>query len=331
MEIVATQLTKNFPVFHKQPGLWGSIKSLFYRQKSIKYALTDINFSIASGSMVALLGPNGSGKTTLMKIISGVLTPTSGSVQNGIFIPFQRKKEFLKKMSLVMGQKSQLWWDLPTVDSLQFFQVIYEIPKTAFEDRLKRYSKLLEITEILHQPVRKLSLGQRMRCEFLAAIIHHPQLLLLDEPTIGLDIISQQTIRQFLVEYHAQTGSTIILTSHNMQDIANLCERAIILQKSRIVFDDQISTLHTKYAKDKRISLTLAPGADLPILPDNVHKIVHPNLVIDLIVPYNAVASLAAQILNQTQVETFSVHEPTLEEIIRQFFIDTDTHSKNLP
>lgn len=331
MEIVAAQLNKSFPVFHKEPGLWGSVKSLFYRQKSIKYALTDINFSIGQGSMIALLGPNGSGKTTLMKIISGVLTPTSGSVHAGTFIPFQRKKAFLKQMSLVMGQKSQLWWDLPTLDSLQFFQAIYEIPQSDFDQRLKRYSELLEITDILRQPVRKLSLGQRMRCEFLAAIMHHPQLLLLDEPTIGLDIISQQTIRQFLVEYHAQTQSTIILTSHNMQDIANLCERAIILQKSRIVFDDQISSLHSKYAKEKRISLTLAPGEALPILPANVHKIVHPNLVIDLIVPYNAVASLAAQILNQTKIETFSVHEPTLEEIIRQFFIDTDQSSKTLP
>lgn len=331
MEIIAAQLTKSFPVFHKQAGLWGSIKSLFYRQKSIKQALADINFYVPSGSMVALLGPNGSGKTTLMKIISGVLTPTAGSVHVGQFVPFQRKKTFLKQMSLVMGQKSQLWWDLPTLDSLQFFQAIYEVPQSDFAQRLKRYSELLEITDILRQPVRKLSLGQRMRCEFLAAIMHHPQLLLLDEPTIGLDIISQQTIRQFLVEYHAQTGSTIILTSHNMQDIANLCERAIILQKSRIVFDDQISRLHSKYAKEKRISLTLAPGADLPILPDNVHKIVHPNLVIDLIVPYNAVASLAAQILNHTQIETFSVHEPTLEEIIRQFFIDTDESSKTLP
>lgn len=330
MEIVAAQLAKSFPIFHKQPGLWGSVKSLFYRQKSQKHALTNINLHIPAGDMVALLGPNGSGKTTLMKIISGVLLPTSGSIQADRFIPGERKKTFLRQMSLVMGQRSQLWWDLPTLDSLQFFQAIYEIDPTDFAERLKRYSALLDIEDILRQPVRKLSLGQRMRCEFLAAIMHHPKLLLLDEPTIGLDIISQQTIRQFLLEYHSQTGSTIVLTSHNMQDIANLCQRAIILQKGSIVFDDQISTLHSKYAKEKRISLTLAPGADLPALPANVQKITQPNLVIDLIVPYNAVASLAAQILNQTQIETFSVHEPTLEEIIRQFFIDTDTPSKNL-
>lgn len=331
MEIVAAQLAKSFPIFHKQPGLWGSVKSLFYRQKSLKNALTNINFHIPSGSMIALLGPNGSGKTTLMKIISGVLMPSAGTIQAGGFNPSERKKTFLRTMSLVMGQRSQLWWDLPTLDSLQFFQAIYEIKPADYGERLKRYSTLLDIEDLLRQPVRKLSLGQRMRCEFLAAIMHHPQLLLLDEPTIGLDIISQQTIRQFLLEYHSQTGSTIILTSHNMQDIANLCQRAIILQKSRIVFDDQINTLHNKYAKEKRISLTLAPGADLPALPADVHKIIHPNLVIDLIVPYNAVASLAAQILNQTQIETFSVHEPTLEEIIRQFFIDTDTSPKNLP
>ncbi len=301
------------------------MQSLFYRQKTEKKALSEINFTIPGGSMIALLGPNGSGKTTLMKIISGVLLPSSGQLTVGDFVPGQRKKAFLKQMSLVMGQRSQLWWDLPTLDSLQFFQTIYEIPLAEYKLRLKRYAKLLDITDLLRQPVRKLSLGQRMRCEFLAAIMHHPQLLLLDEPTIGLDIISQQTIRQFLLEYHATTGSTIILTSHNMQDIANLCQRALIMQKSRIVFDDAITTLHTKYSKEKRISLTLAPGADLPPLPADVQKIMHPNLVIDLIVPYNAVASVAAQILNQTQVERFTIHEPTLEEIIHQFFLDTAT------
>lgn len=331
MNIVAQNLSKSFPTFHKNPGLWGSVQSLFYRQKKEKKALKEINFTIQSGSMIALLGPNGSGKTTLMKIISGVLLPSSGELLVGQFKPGQRKKAFLKQMSLVMGQRSQLWWDLPTLDSLQFFQAIYEIPLADYQSRLKRYAHLLDITDLLRQPVRKLSLGQRMRCEFLAAIMHHPQLLLLDEPTIGLDIISQQTIRQFLLEYHATTRSTIILTSHNMQDIANLCQRALIMQESRIVFDDQIATLHSKYNKEKRISLTLAPGADLPSLPSDVQKIIHPNLVIDLIVPYNAVASVAAQILNQTQVEHFTIHEPTLEEIIRQFFLDTAIHPTTSP
>lgn len=323
MHIVVQHLSKYFPVFHKAPGLWGSIQSLFYRKKSIKHALTDISVEINSGNMVALLGPNGSGKTTLMKIISGVLIPSSGTITANTFVPGKREKSFLKQISLVMGQRSQLWWDLPTLDSLQFFQAIYEIPRPEFENRLKRYSELLAIDDLLRQPVRKLSLGQRMRCEFLASILHHPQLLLLDEPTIGLDIISQQTIRQFLAHYHSTTGSTIILTSHNMQDIANLCERAIILQKSRIVFDNQLATLHQLYSKEKRIQLTLAPGSDLPTFAANVQKIIHPNLVIDLIVPYNDVAQVAADILAQTKVVSFTIHEPTLEEIIRQFFLDT--------
>lgn len=325
MDIHIQHVSKSFSLFHKQAGLWSSIKGIFYRPKTIKHALTDINVSIPSGTAVALIGPNGSGKTTLTKLMSGILTPTTGQITIGEFIPHQRKPSYLRQISLIMGQRSQLWWDIPALDSYHFLRSIYEIPRTVFDQRLAHYSKLLDIEGLITVPVRKLSLGERMRCEFLAAILHHPRVLFLDEPTIGLDIISQQTIRQFLVQYHQQEGATVILTSHNMQDIAAICQQGLLLQHGKIAFHNSLAALIDHYAKERTITIQLKPGDHLAPLAKHIKKISHPNLVVDLIVPYNEVALVTTQVLQNNTPQKLTIREPSLEEIVSQFFLDSSS------
>ncbi len=325
MDIHIQHVGKSFSLFHKQAGLWPSIKGVFYRPKTLKQALIDINLSIPSGTAVALIGPNGSGKTTLTKLMSGILTPTTGQVTIGEFIPYQRKPAYLRQISLIMGQRSQLWWDIPALDSYHFLRSIYEIPKTTFDQRLTHYSKLLDIERLITVPVRKLSLGERMRCEFLAAILHHPRVLFLDEPTIGLDITSQKTIRQFLVQYHQQEGATVILTSHNMQDIAAICQQGLLLHHGKVAFYNSLEALTDHYAKERTITIQLQPGDHLPPLANHIKKISHPNLVVDLIVPYNEVALVTAQVLQNNTPQKLTIREPSLEEIVSQFFLDSSS------
>lgn len=321
MDIVLEHVTKNFPVFEKKPGIWGSLQSLFVRRYKEKVAVNDISLTIESGSFLALLGPNGSGKTTLMKMLSGILVPTKGHIRIGRYTPQERKYSFLREISLVMGQKSQLWWDLPTMDTVQFFGSIYDIPKITLAQRLEELSELLQIQHLLHTPVRKLSLGERMRCELLVALLHYPKLLFLDEPTIGLDVVSQQRIRHFIKHYHTQQKATILLTSHNMADIDSLCKDLVILHQGKIVFQGQIDTFKKNHPLLSIIQCTLTHKQNLPHLPQVKRTEKITDLVVEFAVPYNDLAATTGQLLQNLKLSTLSIKEPGLDEIMHDFFV----------
>ncbi len=247
--IEVKNLTKTFKIYKKEPGLSGSLKSLFSRKYENKTAVNDVSFSIEEGELIGFIGPNGAGKTTTLKMLSGLLYPSGGSVSVLGYKPFDRKNEFLKQISLVMGQKNQLWWDLPPMDTFLLNKEIYEISDKDFKSRVEELSELLDVKDILNVQVRKLSLGQRMKCELMAALLHHPKILFLDEPTIGLDVVVQQKLRDFIKEYNIKYKATILLTSHYMRDVKHLCKRVVVINYGQIIYDGNLDQLTKQYAK----------------------------------------------------------------------------------
>src|ERR1700722_12131277 len=235
--IEARGLTKTYKVFQKNPGLRGAVPSLFRREYKAVHAVVDVSFSIEPGEMVAFLGPNGAGKTTTLKMLSGLIYPASGTARVLGFTPWDRPDAFRRRFSLIMGQKNQLWWDLPAADSFQLHREIYSLPRDAFERTLGDLTELFGVGKLTRQPVRELSLGERMKMELIAARLQEPQLLLLDEPTIGPDVISQVAIVKCLKEYKARRGVTMLLTSHYMRDVEALCQRVLVIAEGRVIFD----------------------------------------------------------------------------------------------
>lgn len=235
------RLSKTYRVPQKEPGFWGTLKSVFHRRTRDVPAVQDIIFSIAEGELVGFLGPNGAGKTTTLKMLAGLLHPTSGEAQVLGFTPWKRQRAFQKQFTMVMGQRSQLWWDLPAWDSFLLNREIYEIPEPQFRDTIQELESLLELGDLRDTPVKKLSLGQRMKAELACALLHRPSVLLLDEPTIGLDVLMQQKVRQFIRDYNRLRKATILLTSHNMEDIAELCPRIILINHGRLLFDGTLA------------------------------------------------------------------------------------------
>lgn len=247
--IEARHLTKTFRVAHKEPGLRGAVKGLFKREYREVHAVQDISFLIKEGELVGFLGPNGAGKTTTLKMLSGLLHPTSGEAQVMGYVPWKRERPFQMQLTMVMGQRTQLWWDLPAWDSFLLNKEIYEIPQVQFDETVEELASLLEIKELLEVPVKKLSLGQRMKAELACSLLHRPKVLLLDEPTIGLDVVMQQKVRDFILAYNRKYRATILLTSHNMDDIAELCRRVILINHGRILFDGTLPDFQTHYGK----------------------------------------------------------------------------------
>lgn len=242
--ITVEHLKKDFTYYKKEDGLKGSLKNVFKREMLTKEAVNDISFSVETGEIVGLLGPNGAGKTTTLKMLSGILCPTSGNIQVDGFTPWERKDEFKRRFAIVMGQKNQLWWDLPAIETFYLNKCIYDVPDDVYKKRVEELSDLLEVKELLQIQARRLSLGERMKMEILAALIHDPDILFLDEPTIGLDIISQQKIREFLKVINEEKKTTIILTSHYMGDVEALCKRAVIINHGKLVFDGKLDDLN---------------------------------------------------------------------------------------
>ncbi|MDP3043244.1 MAG: ABC transporter ATP-binding protein [bacterium] len=247
--IEVKNLSKTYEYYKKQPGLLASVKGLFRREKLYVEAVKEINFNIEEGELVGFLGPNGAGKTTTLKMLSGILYPSGGEARVLGHIPWKRQKEYQKQFALVMGQKNQLWWDLPAMESFILNKEIYEVPDKEFKYNLAELTELLDVKDILDIQVRKLSLGQRMKCELIAALLHKPKVLFLDEPTIGLDVVAQKNTRDFIKKYNKEKKTTIILTSHYMKDISQLCQRVIIIDLGRIIYDGRLDDLIKKYAE----------------------------------------------------------------------------------
>src|SRR5215218_4798108 len=251
--LTATNLVKTYKVYQKKTGLLGAVKGLFNREYKEVRAVDGVSFHVDPGEMVAFLGPNGAGKTTTLKILAGLIYPTAGAAQVLGFVPWQRRDAFRRQFSLVMGQKNQLWWDLPAADSFQLHREIYSIPEAEFHRTLGELTELLGVATLTRQAVRELSLGERMKMELIAALLHQPRLLLLDEPTIGLDVVAQVTIQQCLREYNARRGVTMLLTSHYMRDVEALCRRVLVIAQGRLVYDGELEGLADRFGHAKLV------------------------------------------------------------------------------
>src|SRR5438477_5080438 len=256
MPVIEVQgLTKSFRTYKKKPGLAGAIRGLFHREYEMTLAVKDINFAIEEGELVGFLGPNGAGKTTTLKMLSGLLYPTSGAARVLGYVPWVRKDGYRRQFALLLGQKNQLWWDLPARESLELNAKIYGIPDDARERTIGEMTDLLGVRDKLNVAVRELSLGERMKMELIASLLHQPKVLFLDEPTIGLDVVSQKTVREFLRHHNATLKTTIVLTSHYMTDIQELCERVIIIDKGVISFDGKLSEVVDRFADFKLVTI----------------------------------------------------------------------------
>lgn len=320
MVISVSNLSKYYQVHQKEAGFLGSIKALVKRNYYDAKAVDGISFSIEEGELIGFIGPNGAGKTTTLKCLSGLLYPTSGTVDVLGFTPFERKHKFLKQISLVMGQKNQLWWDLPASDSFLLNKEIYEISDADFKKTLDELTDLLEVREVLDVQVRKLSLGQRMKCELIAALIHKPRVLFLDEPTIGLDVVMQQKLRDFVKEYNKQYNATILLTSHYMKDVEQLCKRVIVIDHGRVLYDGSLANIVKKYAKHKLISVVFSELVEKEKLEQlgSVEEFQGRKVVIS--VPRLASSSVAAKLLEHFPVDDLNIEEPNIEDIIADVF-----------
>ena len=314
------QLKKDYRVYQKQEGLLASVKGLFQRKYKEVEAVCGIDLRVEQGEFVAFLGPNGAGKTTTLKILSGVINPTSGTATVMGHIPWKRENAYRKRFALVMGQKNQLWWDLPAQESFRLHQRIYQIDPTDFENTLNELVELLDIQKLLNQPVRELSLGERMKMELVAALLHSPEVLFLDEPTIGLDVIAQHNIQQFLRYYQEKRKITILLTSHYMKDVAALCKRVVIIAQGEIVYDGSLKGIVDRFSGHKIITLQFAEGETVPQLEryGEVLEVVPPKA--RLRIERAEVHRALSQILDGHALEDIAVEDPPLEDVISEVF-----------
>lgn len=326
MPAIETQsLTKTFRVPEKEAGLRAALKSLFSRRFREVCAVQKVSFSIAEAELVGFLGANGAGKTTTLKMLSGLLHPTSGALQVLGHIPYERKAEFQKQITLVMGQRSQLWWELPAQETFRLNQKIYEIPEPEFQKSLAELTELLELKELVGIPVKKLSLGQRMKAELCAALLHRPKILLLDEPTLGLDVVMQKKVRNFILEYNRQRRATILLTSHNMDDVLELCPRVLIVDRGRLIFDGTLRQVVERYAPFKIIRADLAHPIALSEM-EPFGKVLEngkdpTHLAVE--VPRQEVSAVAARILQKFPVEDLTIEETPIDEVVRRIFTES--------
>ncbi|MBT4277393.1 ATP-binding cassette domain-containing protein [Candidatus Falkowbacteria bacterium] len=319
--IEVKNLTKTYDYFKKEPGLKNSFKNLFKRKKLFKKAVDDISFDINEGEIVGFLGPNGAGKTTTLKMLSGILTPNKGEIKVLDYNPEKREAEYQRQFALVMGQKNQLWWDLPPMESFLLNKEIYGVSKQEFTENLDELVKALKIEDIIDKQVRKLSLGERMKSELVASLLHSPKVLFLDEPTIGLDVIAQKNIRDFLKKYNQKRKTTILLTSHYMEDIVALCDRLIIINEGKIIYNGSINDLMKKYAPNKMITVFFEKEISANELKklDKVYKIEDCKVLFK--VSREEVKNFATKILSSDlPVKDIEISEVDVDSIIRNVF-----------
>jgi ABC-2 type transport system ATP-binding protein len=316
--IEVQNLTKIFKSHVKQEGLRNSLKSLWKREYKERVAVNDVSFSLAQGELVGMLGANGAGKTTTLKMLSGLLHPSSGTASVLGFTPWERSNEFKRAFSIVMGQRNQLWWDLPAGDSFLLFKEIYHIPDDEFRRRRDELAERLGVADKLTTQVRRLSLGERMKCELIGSLLHAPRVLFLDEPTIGLDVVAQKAVRDFIREYNQTAQTTIILTSHYMADIEELCERVVVIDDGRIRFDGALERLVADYVGEKLVAVVFSKPvtrADVERFGDITEFV--PERVL-MRVPRERVAAVAAQVLNEFRVADLTIEEVPIEDVIRK-------------
>jgi viologen exporter family transport system ATP-binding protein len=317
--IEASKLTKVYRTYRKERGLWGSIKGLLRRRYDETRAADHVSFQIEEGEFVGFLGPNGAGKTTVLKMLSGLLNPTSGDARVLGFVPWERRNEMKRQFSLLMGQKNALWWDLPAQESLELNRAIYGIERARFQKVVDGLSELLEVRDKMNVMVRELSLGERMKMELIAALIHQPRVLFLDEPTIGLDVVSQKRVREFLRIYNEQHRIVTLLTSHYMQDIEELCDRVLVIDHGKIFFDGPLAEIVDRFSSYKILSLTFEKEGtrDLSRFGEVTEQT---PVSVQLKVPRANVTETCRRLLDACDVSDINVQEVPVEEVIRQLF-----------
>src|SRR5262245_33555922 len=312
-------LTKVYKVAQKRPGLLGSVRALVRRTYKEVHAVEDVSFAIEPGEMVAFLGPNGAGKTTTLKMLSGLIYPTSGTARVLGFVPWERPDSFRRQFSLVMGQKNQLWWDLPAADSFNLHREIYSLSHETFQRTLNQLTELFGVEKLTRQPVRELSLGERMKMELITALLHEPRLLLLDEPTIGLDVVAQVAIQRCLKEYNASRGVTMLLTSHYMRDVEALCSRVLVIAHGRLFYDGPLAGITERFGRHKQVRLQFA-GEEAPLGLGEFGEVSLSGPVAELKVERERVAGVLASILDRYTVIDLEVEDPPLDQVIAQVF-----------
>jgi ABC-2 type transport system ATP-binding protein len=314
------RLSKSYRVYQKKEGLWAALQGLVRREYREVQAVREVSLQVEQGEFVAFLGPNGAGKTTTLKLLSGVIYPTSGTARVMGHVPWKREMAYRRRFALVMGQKNQLWWDLPAMESFRLHQQIYRIEPRQFARTLDELTSLLEIGHLLRQPVRELSLGERMKMELAAALLHSPEVLFLDEPTIGLDVVAQHRIQQFLRTYQQQRKITVLLTSHYMKDVAALCKRVVIIAQGQIRYDGSLSGIVDQFSSQKLVTLQLANGQASPAFGRFGQLVSVEPPKVRLRIERTQVPRALAAILAEHTVEDVIVEDPPLEEVIAALF-----------
>ena len=317
-------LSKLYPIAIKEPGLAGTLKHFFKRRYRTIAAVQSVSFEIESGEVVGFLGPNGAGKTTTLKMLTGLIHPSTGQVRVADQVPFRREAKFLRQITLVMGQKQQLIWDLPALDSLRINAAVYDISDVELKQRVGELNEMLNLGDKLSSPVRKLSLGERMKAELLAALIHRPKVLFLDEPTLGLDVNAQISVREFLKAYNQRYGATVLLTSHYMADITALCQRVLVIYAGQLIYDGSLDGLLERFAPCREVTMELAQAPSLAIL----HPYLKPyseikelsGRMLRFIVPQEHLTQTITQMLSAFEVLDLTVTDPPIEEVIGQVF-----------
>lgn len=303
--IEVKNIKKYYKVAKREKGLKATIKNLFHRKYEIKKAVNDISFSIKKGEIVGFIGPNGAGKSTTIKMLSGILYPDEGEIKINGFIPYKQRKQYVKNIGVVFGQKSQLNWDLPLIESFELMKYIYKIPEKIYEANLSKFTELLEMKDFIHQPVRQLSLGQRMRGDIVAALLHSPKIVFFDEPTIGLDVVAKEKIRDFVKYMNETEQTTIIFTTHDMQDIEKVCDRLIIIDNGKKIYDGSIAEIKSKYTNSKTIEIWMENGKK-EVKTFDVNQ-----------TPMNKVME---ELFSKYHIKDISICEPEIDGIVRDIY-----------
>src|SRR3989344_2251332 len=319
--IVVKNLKKTYKTHEREPGLINAVKSLFHRKYEYKEALKVISFEVEEGEILGLIGPNGAGKSTAIKALSGVLFPSSGEVKVLDFIPWKDRIKYVKHIGVVFGQKEQLWWDIPAIDTFYLHKDLFEINDKEFEKRLNHMVKILQIEDIMKTPVRDLSLGERMKCKIVAALIHNPKLVFLDEPTIGLDIISKERFVDFVKDVNKKYNTTFIVTTHDMQDIERLCKRIIIINHGEIIYDGYLEHIKDKFIKKKVIDVKIEDKkADFKLEGCKILQKTKYELKIELNLKKNTIENLVNYLLRRFMIADINIQDPSIEEIIKSIY-----------
>ena len=303
--IGVNNVKKYYKIAQKEKGMFASIRQLFNRKYTIKKAVDDISFTINKGEIVGFIGPNGAGKSTTIKMLSGILYPDSGNVKINGYIPYKQRKEYVRNIGVVFGQKSQLNWDLPLIESFELIKYIYKIPQKKYEENLDKFVELLDMKEFINQPVRQLSLGQKMRGDIVAALLHSPDIVFFDEPTIGLDVVAKDKIREFVHYLNEKENTTIIFTTHDMQDIEKVCERLIIIDEGKKIYDGTVDDIKKMYAGSKTIEVLLEDGGTELYTFDAGKR---------------PMSSVMEELFNKYQIKDISIREPEIDGIIRDIY-----------